>query len=298
MNDMCDYLSRYADKGLYTMQGRLVAPENGRFQSFPREGWRLEIERSAQIGLRGIEWIYDLYGEGCNPLESEVGRKELRQLLKKYDVAMVSICADYFMDRPLLRCPENERAELLKRLEWLLGVAAELGVERIVLPFVDASSIRDEAELLQIAAYIRQVLPYAEQYAVELHLETDLAPMLFKDLLKRLDHPLVRVNYDSGNSASLGYLPAEEFAAYGEFIGSFHIKDRKLGGSTVPLGLGDTDFCSLRKELLKYNYQGDFVLQVARGESSDELSWLTSMANLAADWLRGQALCEGSQRVT
>jgi sugar phosphate isomerase/epimerase len=38
----------------------------------------------------------------------------------------------------------------------------------------------------------------------------------------------------------------EEFAAYGERVGSFHIKDRVRGGKTVPLGQGDTDFASLR----------------------------------------------------
>ena len=37
---------------------------------------------------------------------------------------------------------------------------------------------------------------------------------------------MIKVNYDSGNSASLGYDPTDEFAAYGERVGSVHIKDR------------------------------------------------------------------------
>lgn len=286
------YLSQYAGAGLYTMQGRLGAPEEGRFQSFPRRGWRLEIERAAEIGLRGIEWIYDLYGEGSNPLETAEGREELRRLLALYGVSVVSICADYFMDRPLLRCSAADHGELLKRLEWLLSICPEMGVGRVVLPFVDASRIRDEQESEQVVAGLLQVLPLAERLGVELHLETDLAPQAFADLLARLDHPLIKVNYDAGNSASLGYRPADEFAAYGPRIGSFHIKDRCLGGSTVPLGQGDTDFCSLREQLIKYRYQGDFVLQVARGESGGEVRWLAEMAALAGSWLRGEALSE------
>lgn len=289
---MSDYLSQYADAGLYTMQGRLGAPEEGRFQSFPRQGWRLEIARAAEIGLRGIEWIYDLFGEGANPLETAQGREELRGLLARHGVAVVSICADYFMDRPLLRCSQADNAELLERLQWLLGICPEMGVGRVVLPFVDASRIRDEHERDQVVANLRQVLPQAERHGVELHLETDLAPQAFRELLDLLDHPLVKVNYDAGNSASLGYRPEDEFAAYGARVGSVHIKDRRLGASTVPLGQGDTDFPSLREQLIHYAYRGDFVLQVARGEAGDEPRWLAGMAALAADWLRGTALNE------
>lgn len=289
---MSDYLSQYADAGLYTMQGRLGAPEEGRFQSFPRQGWRLEIARAVEIGLRGIEWIYDLFGEGANPLETAEGREELRGLLERHGVGVVSICADYFMDRPLLRCSQVENAELIERLQWLLGICPELGVGRVVLPFVDASCIRDEAERDQVVANLRQVLPQAERHGVELHLETDLAPQAFRELLDLLEHPLVKVNYDAGNSASLGYRPEDEFAAYGARVGSVHIKDRRLGASTVPLGQGDTDFPSLREQLIKYDYRGDFVLQVARGEAGDEPRWLAGMAALAVGWLRGTALNE------
>ena len=287
---MNDYLSQYADGGLYTMQGRLGAPEGGRFQSFPRDGWRREIEQAGRIGLRGIEWIYDLYGEGANPLETPAGRKELTALLQQHRVAVVSICADYFMDKPLLRCSEAENRQLLQRLEWLIGICPEMGISRIVLPFVDASQIRDPAERSQIIASLRSILPTAERHGVELHLETDLGPADFRDLLLELDHPLIKVNYDAGNSASLSYKPAEEFAAYGHRIGSFHIKDRKKGGGTVPPGQGDTDFLSLREQLLRCDYRGDFVLQVARGAAGDEPRWLASMARLCADWLRGFAL--------
>jgi hexulose-6-phosphate isomerase len=167
-----------------------------------------------------------------------------------------------------------------------------MGVGRVVLPFVDASRICDETERDQVVADLRQVLPQAERYGVELHLETDLAPQVFRELLDLLDHPLVKVNYDAGNSASLGYRPEDEFAAYGAHVGSVHIKDRRLGATTVPLGQGDTDFPSLREQLIQYDYRGDFVLQVARGEAGAEPRWLASMAALAADWLRGTALNE------
>ncbi len=44
------------------MQGRLSPPEDGRFQSFPRNSWREEIARAREAGLDYIEWILDEYG--------------------------------------------------------------------------------------------------------------------------------------------------------------------------------------------------------------------------------------------
>ena len=46
----------------------------------------------------------------------------------------------------------------------------------------------------------------------------------------------VTVNYDTGNSASLGFDPVEEFKSYGHKITDLHIKDRLLGDASVPLG--------------------------------------------------------------
>ncbi len=288
-------LEAYADAGLYTMQGRLCTPENDRFQSFPRTAWEREIELAPQVPLRGIEWIFDLYGEGTNPLETPQGRVKLREKLGLFGLKVVSICADYFMDCPLVHPDVDTRAQRLAKLDWLISVCPEMGIQRIVLPFVDASKITDHAATDAVLKTLHAALPQAESAAVELHLETDLGPADFRTFLQEIEHPLVKVNYDSGNSSSLGYKPAEEFAAYGERIGSFHIKDRVLGGKTVPLGQGDTDFASLRAGLLDIAYQGDFVLQVARGEAGDELPWLAKMNTLACQWLRGETnLKQGS----
>ena len=67
---------------------------------------------------------------------------------------------------------------------------------------------------------------------------------------------MLKVNYDSGNSSSLGYHPRDEFAAYGCRVGSVHIKDRVRGGGTVPLGTGNADFPALFAALKKIAYRG------------------------------------------
>ena len=108
---------------------------------------------------------------------------------------------------------------------------------------------------------------------VELHLETDCGPESLAALLANLPHPMLKANYDCGNSSSLGYDVYLELAAYGERIGSVHIKDRIRGGGTVPLGQGDADIPALLAGLSRLEYPGDFVLQIARGTVGEEIEW-------------------------
>jgi hexulose-6-phosphate isomerase len=283
-----EYLHSYANAGLFMMQGRLSTPEDGRFQSFPRTQWKTEIALAPDVPLRGIEWIYDAYGEGANPLETPAGRLEFRDLLSQSNIQVVSICADYFMDYPLVRIASETLVQRLEKLRWLISICPSMGITRIVLPFVDASKITNAEDRETVILALHQVLPQAEESAVELHLETDLSPANFRSLLDQIPHPLVKVNYDSGNSAALGYPPLDEFAAYGDRVGSFHIKDRLLGGGTVPLGRGNVDFKSLRQALLEIEYRGDFVMQIARGITGQELGWVQQSASVASGWLRGE----------
>ena len=255
------------------MQGRMVPPTDNRIQCFPRDRWADEFELAAQAGLDCLEWIYDLYGADINPLATDSGLEKLRELSRQHKVKILSICADYFMDKPLVRASQAELEDRLHTLYWLLERGRLIGINRMVIPFVDASRIDTQAEFEGVGLLLKRILEENRESGIEIHLETSLAPARFAELMSGLPDPRLKVNYDSGNSSSLGYSPREEFAAYGERVGSVHIKDRLLGASTVPLGTGDADFPALAEGLRKVAYQGDFILQVARGVSGDEVAW-------------------------
>ena len=76
----------------------------------------------------------------------------------------------------------------------------------------------------------------------------------------------VTVNYDIGNSASLGYDPIEELDAYGTRITDIHIKDRELNGGPVVLGEGHADFKKFFKKLSEFNYKNPFIMQAYRDD--------------------------------
>jgi len=254
------------------MQGRLLPPVEGRHQSFPSKQWREEFPRAAEASVDAIEWIYDAISESENPIGTDGGLAEIRQLSEKHNIAVVSLCADYFMACPLAKAAAAEQEERINKLLWLLDRCRLAGIRRVVLPFLDNSKIENNAEEAKVVQVVRRALAYAEKAGVELDFETSLDPQRLTALLAKL--PQLKVNYDSGNSASLGYDVREEIAAYGDRIGGVHIKDRIRGGGTVPLGTGNAEIPVLLSHLHKIGYRADFVMEAARGEAGKELAWV------------------------
>ena len=121
--------------------------------------------------------------------------------------------------------------------------------------------------------WMKQALDLAEKARIEIDIETTLAPRSLVALLERLPHPLLKVNYDIGNSAGKGYRIEDEFNAYGDRIASVHIKDKLFGGPTVPIGNGAADFKLLASLLRKLDFSGAIVLEAARGTPGDEFTW-------------------------
>jgi L-ribulose-5-phosphate 3-epimerase len=260
------------------MQGRLSPPEDGRFQSFPRSSWRDEFARAREAGLDYIEWIHDEYGRTANPIFSEQGLAEFDALKRQHNIATPALCGDWFMDFPLIRCTPEERSQREQHLHELIPIAARIAANRIVLPFVDQSKMTTEDEKQAVIEVLQRALPIAQQHNVELHLEADFNPTNFAAFLARIEHPSLKVNWDSGNSSGLGYIASEEFGAYGHRIGSVHIKDRykkpEGGVETRPLGTGSANFDNVFNAIRSIDYKGGVTLQVARGADNYEVNFI------------------------
>src|SRR5439155_9947491 len=159
-----------------------------------------------------------------NPLATDEGVAQINHAVRATGVAVESLCADYFMEETLLRVAPHLIQQRIDHLCWLMRRARLVGIKRLVLPFVDSSRINSVEEASEVVRNLRPALGVAEESGMEIHLETSLAPRAFADLLERFAHPLVKVNYDSGNSASLGFDVEEEWTAYGRQVGSVHVK--------------------------------------------------------------------------
>lgn len=265
------------------MQGRLSPPVGGRIQAFPAAHWREEFTTAAALGFDSIEWILESPLDE-NPFWRPEGLRELRAVCAATGVRVRFVCADYFMEAPFVRMDGGTLRRNREVLRRAIDHAAELGAEGIEIPCVDASAIHAEAEEVELAEALAPCLEAAQAARVAIGLETSLPPDRFRALLARIGHPAVRANYDSGNSASLGYDPREEFAAYGPLINNVHIKDRRLHGTTVPLGQGDTDIPLVLRLLAAAGYPGTLILQAARG--ADDVAAARGYKAQLEAWLR------------
>ena len=256
---------------LGVMQGRLSPPEGGRIQSFPERTWKDEFAKAKACGLDRIEWIIDEPRWEQNPLMTEAGRTEIARLEKESGVKVRSACADVFMVHPLHSVEFKEQARRERMLGQIIGAAGQAKLEHVDIPFVDASAIATNEAFETVARVFREAAAPAWELGLTLCLETSLEPERFSALLDKIGSPNMKANYDIGNSASLGYAPGVELPLLAPHLACVHIKDRKRGGATVPLGTGDADFDGVVAELRRARYAGHFVLQAARGP--EELEW-------------------------
>lgn len=249
---------------LGTTLGRLSLPVDNRLQAFPINSWRDEFEIAQEANLEFIEWIFDIESAANNPLSTDAGIEDMLQLADQSEVPVLSVCADNLLELSFLD------PDTLSQIHWLIGQAHKARLVHIVLPFFKASAIEDEDDFLKTIDVLKLCLNEAEQYEIELHLEMGLLCEKFRDLLTIINHSLLRVTYDSGNSTLFGYDPTDELPVLGSWLGSVHIKDHIKNGPSVLLGTGDTNFPVCFRLLAEAKFNGPFVLQGARGEPGSE----------------------------
>ena len=266
-------------KSLGVMQGRLLPKYKGRYQAHPLGYWQKEFVLASGIGFEYIEFILDYNDAELNPLMSAAGVKEIMSLAAKTNVGVRSICADYFMEAPLHHADTAIADTSMEVLKRLMNNSKEIGITDIVIPCVDQSSLTDEAAKQRFVERLLPIQDFAEKLSINLSLETDLGPDAFGSLLNEFTSSRITVNYDTGNSASLGYDPIKEFESYGTRISDIHIKDRKLKGGSVLLGTGDADFTAFFKALATLDYDGPFIMQAFRDDegvaiTKQQFNWL------------------------
>jgi len=248
------------------MQGRLSPTIDSRIQAFPYEYWETEFKIASKNNIYSIEWIIDKYE---NPITDETQIPQIKKLSTKYNVKINSLCCDFFMDNLLFRVSRDEQRKNILVLKKLMKNAHALGIKILEIPLVDSSSMKNEEDEKHLITNLKEITQDAKDLGILIGLETDYQPQKILELLKKIDDENIVLNYDIGNSASLGFDPREELILTGKYIKNIHIKDRKLHGSTVPFGEGDVNFDLFFSTLKDIDYKGDLILQGARIENEN-----------------------------
>ena len=264
------------------MQGRLSPIRNGRIQSFPHENWRIEIAEAAQLNIQKIEWTIDSEEFFSNPLVNPSGGNEINSTINEWNIKVPSVTCDYFMENPpWLGGEEAVQANLMSIINGMHQIDSEI----LVIPLVDNSSIKDSSYTSYVVDYFKELEKHLVDSNVRVAFETDLPPDEFCSFIENFNHTRFGVNYDIGNSASLGFNPLEEFESYGQRIVNVHVKDRILNGTTVPLGEGNANFELVFELLVGSDYKGNYILQTARATDGNHAASIVKYSNQVIDWL-------------
>lgn len=252
------------------IQGRLT-PSRGRgIQFFPFENWQIEFLKAAELGLHGIEFVFDLERYKEHPLWSSAGRSEVRKLIDAYGVTVKHICADFFITRPFFRIDPDITRENIAILRELLNNSVEIGATNVEIPILGNSSLKTKDEENIFLDSVGECINLAEKLNLTISIESDLDPLRFASLISRFNSSTIGVVYDCGNSASYGYNCKEEISVLGPWIKNIHVKDKIKGGKSVFLGHGLVNFDDFFKSLELINYSNGFNLECARGDDFSE----------------------------
>lgn len=267
------------------VQGRLSPPVDGKIQAFPADHWRDEFPQAAELEFTLIEWTLDQEGLHENPFNTAAGQEEIRALSTKHGVAVASASGDCFMHAPFYKTSGAERATLIEDFHLIVDSAITLGLGHVVIPLVDNGRLETREQEDDLVEIMQAARPTLERNGLRILFESDFPPSEVTRFMERLPAPTFGINYDIGNSASLGYDPDDELAAYGDRVFSVHVKDRHFGGTTVPLGTGDADLPAAFRALARAGYSGDVILQTARATDGRHGEALCRYRDMVLGWL-------------
>ena len=237
---------------LGVMQGRLVPPVDGHLQEFPND-WRDEMVLVDKLGLVGVEWLVTKTSYLNNPI-LEVNT------FSKYPI--VSVCLDNLVDNQI------DNIDVVKDIISSCYLA---GVRKFTIPLLEESSMIDDNRRKEFCNHIKDSLaPFSDAtFSFEAELDIDK----LDEIVYLSDN--FKVTYDTGNTTSFGLNHVEYITHYRDKINNVHLKDRTFDARTVKPLTGDTDFTTIFELLKSIEYDGNYIIQTARGEFGQEVKTIS-----------------------
>jgi L-ribulose-5-phosphate 3-epimerase len=267
------------------MQGRLSPLVGGRIQAFPWDFWPDEFEVAAKCQISLMEWTLDQDRLYKNPLLTQSGQKQIQMLCNRHAMSIPSLTGDCFMQAPFWKANAVTAASLQKDFLAIVDACSQLDIEMVVVPLVDNGRLDTPNHENALIDFLLSQAEFFKSRNVRIIFECDFVPSELSRFINRLPADTFGINYDIGNTAALGYSVLEEFAAYGGRIVNVHVKDRVLGGTTVPLGTGSAKFETVFAELARQGYTGKFILQTARATDDSHAQTLCRYRDMTLAWM-------------
>ena len=248
-----------ADGGVpYTVYGNPFGVSSGVFAGFdPRD----DLPRMARLGLRHVE-VLALGPEHFSSLSPETmdsaAVDDLLATIESAGLRAMSAC---------IAAPLEQRAGL-ELLKTRIDFAKRLGV---TVAQIGAGDPYDDTERRTLLRHLAEAGDYAASAGIVLALETHPGLTVnghaARALMADLDHPHVRINYDTGNIVFYNDLdPARDVEEIAPFVAQVHLKDKatrqQRAWDFVPIGQGVVDFPRVFKVLQATGFAGPYSMEL------------------------------------
>ncbi|MBF0380661.1 MAG: sugar phosphate isomerase/epimerase [Magnetococcales bacterium] len=258
---------------------------DGKIQAFPWSHWREEFKLANSCGLKLMEWTLDQDRLYENPLLTPHGQSEIIDLCEENQLSIPSLTGDCFMQAPFWKSQGAQSKSLQDDFMAIAKACSLVNIRYIVVPLVDNGRIDNLKQEDNLITFLTDKMHEFKKLGVVITFESDFAPDELKRFIKRLPNEQFGINYDIGNSGALGFNFEDEINAYGQRVLNVHVKDRLLGGTTVPLGEGNAQ---LQKTIAKFEsigYRGNYILQTARAVDNNHLAILCNYRDMVHTWM-------------
>jgi len=260
-------LQKEFDNKLLVMQGRLTPQFGELIQSFPKNNWENEFEIADALGLHGIEWTIDLNHFDSHPLlmDNFARNKYVSRDKSKF------VTCDFFMQLEIFKDTAS-RIDIAEVLLIKMILSKCVGNDAtLIVPLVDFGEPITSTDWKYVTKMFLKLTPLLKDVNSRIICELSTNPDHQLEFISNFSSDSFGINYDIGNSASLGWDPKTEIDVLKNVIRHIHIKDRKLNGSTVPLGQGNANFIQISQSLNQISYKGNYTLQCARIAGQTEI---------------------------
>ena len=183
---------------------------------------------------------------------------------EKYDIAIHSLSPQFVDEYSFTMAKSAEEEEIAAGLvERTIEFSRIFHCRSFLLPVLCKNDIVDGASFHKAVEYIKRFADKAAKDNMETWLEINQSAESVRNLLDAVDHPMVRIFFDSQNLyAQNGTSMARYFKELEDVIGGVHLKDGKgtmLSGSL--LGMGTSGFRKTAEAILKSRYSGCLIIE-------------------------------------
>ncbi len=228
---------------------------------------RKALAEASRLTVAGVQ--IDAVGDLSPRYLSQSGRRELRHLLRSYNLELTALGCPL---RHGLDHAENQQ-ERLEHIRQVMTLSFDLGPRRVIL---EAGQVPEEKDLERtrlMTEALTDLGRHGDRSGTVAALETGLeSGETLATFLDRFDSGGLGVNLDPANLLAHGFPPFEAVRALNRRIVHIHAKDARRGSSSratqeVPLGAGDIDWLAFLGLLEEIEYRGWLTVERESGDN-------------------------------